>query len=355
MCGGRGVRLTLFALAFGLACAAATTLVVARSWALPPVAESNTLLSPDAAARLVPKDLRALVVSLEPRAARVTARQHTTLGKAIALERVVHTAVKPTHATCFGYATVMNALGRKLGLPTRVVFGGTGISDFDTHTTVSVWLQHPRGWAIVDPTFGGTFTRAGNSRLLGVIGLRASVNDGWWDQVRWHPSAPDSSSLASYYANPVLLFRYVGVYGSIDGRTLPLTLSDSTMLAPDGYRLSVRAFEAPPDEDFRARRVTPHAEVSIALPPRYAARPLWVGKATDLATLQVPGGASVVVWASSGGAVNGYSMTKTANGYLSPIVPANGRVRVTGHDLGTVRVYEARRFTAPRSSHLRRV
>jgi hypothetical protein len=348
MCGGRGVRLTLFALAFGLACAVATTLVLARSWALPRVAESNTLLSPAAAERLVPKGLRALAVSLEPRAARVTAQQHTTLGKAIALERVVHTAVKSTHATCFGYATVMNALGRRLGLPTRVVFGGTGISDFDMHATVSVWLQYPRRWAIVDPTFGGTFTRAGNNRLLGAIDLRDSLTEGWWDQVRWHPSAPDSSTLSSYYANPVFLFRYIAVYGSIDGRTLPLTLPDSTMLGSSGYRVSVSAFNGPPDEDFKAEKIVRHARLSIPLPPRYAARPLWMGKATDWATLEVPRGASVVVWASSGGAVNGFSMTKTANGYLSPIIPTKGRVRVTGHDLGTVRVYEARRFGTPR-------
>jgi hypothetical protein len=346
MLGSRGVRLTTFAAAFALACAIGTILVLARAWALPPVAESNTLLSPVNAARLVPNDLRTLAVSLEPRAARATARQESTLGKALALERVVHTAVAPTHATCFGYATVMNALGRTLGLPTRVVFGGTGVSDFDMHATVSVWLEHSGRWAIVDPTFGGTFTRAGHSEPLGVIGLRDSLLEGWWDQVRWQPSAPDSRSPSSYYVNPVFLFRYIGVYASVDGRTLPVTLSDSTVLGPKGYEVSVRDFQGSPDENFKARRVPAHSEVSIALPPRYAIRQLWTGKATGQATLMVPKNAAVVVWASSGGAANGYSMTDTANGYLSPIITTNGRLHVTGHDLGTVRVYEAQRFPA---------
>jgi hypothetical protein len=343
----RGVRLVTVAVAFAFACAVASLVVVREATALPAEASANTLLSPAAAAKFVPENLRPLVTRLELSAARVMARQRTNLGKALALERVVHSAPTLSGADCFGYATVMNALGRAQDLPTQVDFGGTGISRYDTHTTVSVWLPRLQRWAVVDPTFGGIFVRAGQSQPLSVVQLQASLRAGWLDQVRWRPSAPDSTPLSSYYIDPLFLFRYVGVFASIAGRTLPLMPSGSTALYPHGYEVSASVFaQDRPGDVQTTRRVDSKPTADTDLPPAYATRDVWVGTVVKARTLQVPKNSSIVVWASGEGTVNGFPMTALTHGNLSPIVPSDGQVTIEGRRLGTVRVFETRRFPA---------
>jgi Transglutaminase-like superfamily len=319
--------------------------------AAPSSARADFLLSPQAAKRLVPEQLHPLLGQLEAPAADAVAGKQTTLGKALALERLVHTAVLPTGATCWGYATVMAALGRELGLPVRVTFVGTGVSDYDTHSTVSVWLPHYNSWGIVDPTFGGTFTRGSERRPLSAVDLRDSLVAGWWDDVRWRSSAPDSSRPSTYYVDPVFLFRYVGVYADVAGSTTPLVLPDSRSLADDGYIASPAAIaNTPADRTLTARPPasawaglsTPHFD----LPPAYAPREVWHGRTALPATISVPSG-SIVVWSSVHGiSVDQYKTTPVRRGSLSPVFVSDGKVRLTGHGPAVVRIYAARRFAA---------
>jgi len=319
----------------------------------PSPARADFLLSPQAAKRLVPPQLHPLLGQLEAPAAKAVARKRTTLGKALALERLVHTAVLPTGATCWGYATVMAALGRELGLPVRVTFGGTGVSNYDTHSTVSVWLPRYQNWGVVDPTFGGTFTRGSEPRPLSAIDLRDSLVSGWWEDVRWRSSAPDSRKPSTYYVNPVFLFRYVGVYADVAGSPTPLVLPDSLSLADDGYVASPAAIaRTPADHAFPAHPPTSASAWAglstpqFSLPPAYAPTEVWHGRTALPATISVPGG-SIVVWSSARGVnVGQYKTTPVGAGSLSPVFVSHGKVRLTGHGRATVRVYAARRFAS---------
>lgn len=258
-------------------------------------------------------------------------------------------ALRSSGATCVGYATVMVALGREFGLPLRIAFGGTGVDNFDTHTTISVWLQRYRRWGIVDPTFGGTFTRGANQRPLDVVDLRRAVIDGWWRQIVWHPSAANATPISSYYVDPVFLFRYDGVYADAGGSVETLALPDSRPMAGATYVVSTTALEGTPPADVRAYRSLPTTAVgkkrtSSDVPPAYAQRLLWQGQVTLPATIPVSSG-SVVVWSSDRHVVVAEDPSAPVDGgSLSPIVLSYGRLKVTGSGRATLRIYAVRRF-----------
>lgn len=306
------------------------------------------LLSPTSADRMVPQKLQPLLARVRPLAANAVRAHSTTLGKTLALERLVHTVLRPTSVDCWGYATVMTALGRNLGLPLRITVAAGSASDYDTHTTVSVWLTRYRSWAIVDPTFGGTFTRGNMPRPLNAVDLHDALVDGWWRAIRWHPSARDSTPLSEYYVDPLFLFRYVGAIADVDGSPQSVVLPDSgAMPIPDYTNYTVTAQElatAGPAQAFKTRRVTRAPDgIRLTLPLPYAPKQVWRGKVTLPATIAVPRG-SLVIWTSRPGLhVGSYGTTAVDGGSLSPVFVSGGKVRLNGYGRTTVRIFMARR------------
>lgn len=310
-------------------------------------ARAEFVLPSEVAYRVVPKNLRPLVSRIRPHAVAAVADKRTTLGKVIALEQVVHTAVRPTGATCFGYATVMVALGAELDLPVRIVAVAASPSHFDSHTTVSVWLKRYGRWGIVDPTFGGTFTRGPHARPLGAVDLQRALVHGWWRQVRWHPSAPDSTPLSSYYVNPLFLFRYIGIYGDVAGSVVTLALAHADGLPGSNLAIWPRAAGTTrPNRAIRVHRLA-QAPMAVTLPPAYAPRRIWQGRVELSKTIAVPKG-SIVIWTSTPAArIAGYATFPAHRGSLSPMFTSDGKVRVTGHGTTTIRVFRVRRFNKP--------
>lgn len=323
--------------------------VVARS-ATP---RADLLLPARVANGIVPRKLQPVLGRLRAPARTAVESRRTALGRALALERVVHTAVRATGADCAGFATVMVALGRSLGMPVRLTFAGTGISSYDTHTTVSVWLPRYRRWGIVDPTFGGTFSRGSDPRPLNALDLRDSLRRGWWRQVRWHPSAANSTPLSSYYVDPLFLFREVGIYVYSGQSAMPLVLPDSRRLIDARYVTSRTVLAAaPPDRFIRARLPSDDGAGKprdFPLPPAYAPREIWHGRVTLPATIAVPRG-SVVVWSGKRDVrVSGYRTALVDGGSLSPIFVSNGTVTLGGRGVSAVRIFAALRFpSSPR-------
>jgi hypothetical protein len=238
----------------------------------------------------------------------------------------------------------MVALGVELRLPVRIVSVAASPSPFDSHTTTSVWLAHYGRWGIVDPTFGGTFTRGPHRRPLGAVDLQHALIDGWWRQVRWHPSAPDSTPLSNYYVNPVFLFRYAGVVADVAGSVVTLALPHADGLPGSDLAISPRASVATTPS--RAVPVHPLAQTPIAvtLPPAYAPWRVWQKRVDLPATVAVPK-ASIVVWTSARIArIGGYATFPARGGSLSPVIASHGKMRLRGHGPATVRIYRARRF-----------
>jgi hypothetical protein len=335
-----------------IACAALASLAISaflaidrKSGAAAPVKANAAFVLPfREAIRQVPHDLLPLVRRLHNRAARAVSSSKTSLGKALALERVVHTAVRRTGATCAGYATVMEALGVELGLPVRIVSVAASPSGFDSHTTVSTWLASYHRWGIVDPTFGGTFTRGDDRRPLGAVDLQHSLIGNWWRQVRWHPSAPDSKPLSSYYVNPLFLFRYIGVVGYVEGSVTTVALPYAAGLASSTLAISPRAVaRTNPNLAVKVRRL-PQAPMTVTLPPAYAPWQIWQRRIRSRSAVAVPRG-SIVVWSSSPRArIAGYPTFSADGGSLSPIFISDGTIRLSGTGETTVRIYRARRF-----------
>lgn len=304
----------------------------------------HALIPAAVAARLVPLELRGNVARLRAPAERAVAVRHTDLGKAEALRDVVRAGMAPGSTDCFGYATIMLALGRSLGLPVKLVVGGAGFSAYDTHTTVSVWMPRYRHWGIVDPTFGGIWTWRGDTVPLRARALRDALIAGRENEIVWRSSHSKNSTMPSdYYVDPVQLFRYVGTI-AWDGRTtVPVTAPDSAMLFAGtlvSHVLTGRS--VPPTQTLTASRVTHTGEqaepTTASLPPPYAKRLLEAKTVRLPATLPMPSG-SLVVWVSAPGAtIAGYATARVDGGSLSPIF-VRRPVEITGTGRARVLVY----------------
>lgn len=307
----------------------------------------HALLPPAVAARLVPAKLRDDVARLRAPATRAVESRSTNLGKAEALRDVVRAGMAPGTTDCFGYATTMLALGRSLGLPLKLVIGGAGYSNYDTHTTVSVWMPQYRHWGIVDPTFGGIWTWRGDTVPLRARALRDALVTGHEDQIVWRSSHGTNSTMPSdYYVDPIQLFRYVGTV-AWDGRTtVPVTAPDSTMLFASTFVSHVLPGRSvPPTQTISAKRAnrsgTAAQPASAHIPPPYARRLVEARTVRLPATLKTPAG-SLVAWVSTPGAtIAGYATASLDGGSLSPIFVRRS-VKITGSGRARVLVYSVR-------------
>lgn len=311
------------------------------------------LVPAKALAGLVPANLQGYLTSLRPAAARAVAAQHGTVAKANALRDVVRAGMPVGTTSCFGYAVVMAALGRQLGLPVRLVAGTDGLNGYDTHTTVGVWSAALGRWVISDPTLGGTFVDAATGQPLGVTGVRDALVTGTIGGVDWSGSGRKNATLPSqYYVDPTYLLRYVGAYAWVDGRVKPAVLPDSTMLSSGVFVVGERALAtSPPSAQIAASPAgvswTAARPVSLQLPPSYAPTEVWAGAVSLPATITVPPG-SLAVWVSDPTAVvDGYTTTPVDGGGLSPIF-VSGTFEVDGTGTATVRVFAARHFPLTR-------
>lgn len=304
--------------------------------------------------QMVPAQIRGDVARMRPRARRAVAAQKTTLNKAIALEKVVRAGIDPGATTCYGYAAAMVELGRELGLPVRMVAATDGMSDFDAHSTVEVWLAQYGRWGIVDPTFGGIFTRGSNPAPLSAALLRRSLLQGWSSQVVWRSSHGKNAQLpSSYYVDPVDLFRYIGAYARVLGRVELIVLPDSTMLTSGVYVTSEGAFRF--DRPATVVSVslagvdwTSARPSKISLPPPYTTGQVWDATVTLPTTVSLPS-ESVAVWVDVPGVtIAGYAPTAVDGGSLSPIFSGGPKVTLDGTGSAEVHVYAAKRFPASR-------
>jgi transglutaminase superfamily protein len=310
------------------------------------------LISSTQAEALVPDELRGTLRRLLPVSRRAVDHAATPVDAAI--RDVVRSGIADGATTCYGYATVMNALGRELGLAVRLVAGTDGFSDLDTHTTVEVWAPAYGRWVIEDPTFGGTFTRIGDAEPLGSASLRDALVASTTAPVLWRSSHTAHAALPSdYYVDPLYLFRYIGAYASVDGVVMPVTLPDSTMLSSGVAVVAERDFEAAPPGRTIPGRVAA-VDWTAARPstltddkPPYAAAELWSGDVQLPATIDVRE-PDVVVWASNNGAtVDGHAVWPVDGGALSPIV-SGGTVELGGVGTSAFRIYAVKRFPAAR-------
>jgi hypothetical protein len=300
----------------------------------------------------VPDELRGVLDRLRQPAAAAVARARTTLDRALALERVVHTGLLAAAPSCYGYATVMTTLGRELGLPVAMTAGSSGFSDYDTHTTVSVWLARYQRWAIVDPTFGGTLTRRGDPRPLGAVDLRNVLRQGWEGEVLWHPSAPDSKPLSQYYVSLVQLFRYVGLYGDVGGSFALLVPQDSRLLSTSVNVVAANALadaspSTPVAEEPAAVTWAAARPRTLSLPPTYAPTEVASRTVSLPATLHLSRRANVVVWTSAPDVkIAGYVSAAVNGGSLSPIFSTDGTIGLVGEGRANVSVFVAKTFPA---------
>jgi hypothetical protein len=169
--------------------------------------------------------------------------------KAIGVMKIVKAATPPIYSgvTCDVYADWYVTLVNGRGLRARPVTGTLHLlNEYDTHTTVEVWLPQARRWVIVDPTFGGYFTVDG--KPVGAHELQRLVLVGETDRVRWVSSHVKSSAmLSAYYADPVLMFRHVHVWRqNASGRTV--------MTESERSRRLTRGREFPGDPPWYATR-----------------------------------------------------------------------------------------------------
>ena len=134
----------------------------------------------------------------------------TPWAKATAVNAIVKEETPPIYSGyfCNDYASWYIGLA-STGLKTRMVTGRLNLlNNFDTHTTVEVWLPKKRRWVIVDPTFGGHFEADGEP--LGAHDLQRLILAHESHRVRWVSSHVENSARPSeYYADPMLLFRHV--------------------------------------------------------------------------------------------------------------------------------------------------
>ena len=226
--------------------------------------------------------------------------------------------------------------------------GSSGFSEYDTHTTVAVWLLVYRRWGIV-PTFGGIFTRGNGPRPLGAASLRDALVQHRADEIVWRGSHGKNAQLPSaYYVNPVYFFRYVGAYGWVDGQIELFVLPDFTMLS-SGVRVigepmlrlsspNEQVGAVPAGWDWIAARRT-----TSTLPPAYTSGEVWSGHVMLSAEIDVPD-TSVVVWASARGlTISGYAATAVNGGSLSPIL-GGSTLELDGDGDADVDVHAARVF-----------
>lgn len=326
--------------------------------ASPATATVRLLVPPRAADQIVPVRLRPLLPRLRRRAGVALADRISTLGRALVVARIVHSAL-PASSTCSDYATVMHALAREFDVPARITFGGSAFNSFDTHTTVEVWRTRDQSWEIVDPTFGGTFTRGPSSRPLGSIDLRRALLEGWSSQIVWHPAAPDSRPLSSYHVDPTSLFRYVGVYVQTRGHVHPLVAPDSGPLIRRG-RVFVLSPSAIAETSPRSRAIARFGSIAglsgrprhATLPPQYAPHELARQQVHLPTTVHIPNRGSIVVWTSVPGVrIAGYRSMRVNDGSLSPIFPVsevNATFKLAGEGRALVRIFRARTFPQAR-------
>jgi Transglutaminase-like superfamily len=171
--------------------------------------------------------LPGFVTAVRPQVAAIMRSDRTTWAKATAVRDLLRAAAPIKSGDCSDYSLWFLALVRPYRLQVRMVAGSLNmLNAYDTHTTVSVWLPARRRWVIVDPTFGGEFTVHG--RAVGAYDLQRLILAGRTNLVHWRSSHGKNATMPSdYYVDPVLLFRYVAVYGELGGKLAGIANHDS--------------------------------------------------------------------------------------------------------------------------------
>jgi hypothetical protein len=216
--------------------------------------------------------LPSFVEALRPRVAAIMHSDRTTWEKATTVRNLLRAVAPRGSGNCSDYSLWFLALTRTYGLEARMAAGSLNmLNNYDTHTTVEVWLPGRHRWVIVDPTFGGDFTVGGEP--IGAFDLQRLIRAGQTDRIHWKSSNGKNDTMPSdYYVDPVLLFRYVAVYGQIGDQLVRVANRDSR---PFGVLAATTLSDRdPPIDAIRLNESwaqTPW-KLSLGSPPWYATR-----------------------------------------------------------------------------------
>lgn len=261
--------------------------------------------------------------ALLEQAAPAVAAKRNVWAKTLALRDTVRQFHPVGSGTCYDYAREMVAVGQHLGLPVRLVAASlNGHNEYDTHTTVEVWLQTLRKWVLADPTMAAHFT-VGN-RPVGAFEIRAMLHAGTWRNVKAQTSRVASQRPESNYIDPRLYFRFVGVYGTVNARKAVLLPADSVSITSDVAVTTADLGRVPPGRSVTTVKPTreyTEARPAVVAPSWYApeARPYVAGDSV-----------AVLVDADGPVVVDGYATTWTRDGWLAPVHYAPSTIRVEG-------------------------
>jgi transglutaminase superfamily protein len=262
-------------------------------------------------------DQTTLPKALEPIRPRVAAIMKSNLSvwqKATATNDLIRAALPIGSGDCGEYTRWFTALVRPYGLQVRMVGGSLNtLNAYDTHASVEVWLPGRRHWVLLSPTFGGEYTVDG--RPIGAYDIQRLIKKGRIDEVHWQSShGKNSTMLSSYYVNPLLLFRYVGVSVQKGEELVTVANPDSRAL---GRVTTTRLTDStPPDAPIAmtaSQGPAPHP--SIGYPPWYASHRV---------TGRYRG--AVVLVSTKRFTYRGYHTAEAGGHWISPIVFDRGGI-----------------------------
>jgi hypothetical protein len=273
------------------------------------------------------------VEAIRPQVARLMHSDRTVWGKATAVRNLLRAAVPLESSSCFENSLWFLALTRPYGLHLRMVGGSLNLlNSYDTHTTVEVWLPARHRWVVVDPTFGGEYTVDGT--LIGAYDLHRLILGGRTDLIRWKSSHGKNATMPStYWINPVLLFRYVVVYGEIDNKLFGVANNDGRALG---------ALAATTLDD----RNPPNMKIGLGLSGANRPQKMAIGNRPWYATREVPNSyrGPVVIVGEKPFDYQGRGSTEVNKRWVSPVDIADGAL-----PLG-VKAYAVRKFPASHES-----
>jgi hypothetical protein len=282
----------------------------------------------------VPAELSYLV----PRAQAAVATGSTTWARAEAVRHLVREAVSAGDCTILSNAYW--SVGRIVGLPLRIVASSAnGENQYDTHTTVEVWLPELSRWVISDPTFDGYWSEGTTGEPLGAFDIRDAVRAGTDGDIYWHSTfGANAIGPAAYYVNPLQLYANVWIQVNVAGVAVWTTDEDGPALGTSDFQVldGVDLRYLPTDASVRvARAAMPH-EYDFGRPPRYAKSEL-IRLTTGLShdgsiTLELGSAGAVVVtvagdetWKLTAGRTT-YDLTPNFGIEISPIIYSDGRI-----------------------------
>jgi len=314
--------------------------------------------------------------SILPQAQQIMAQSGTIWSKAAAVRDLVRASLSDEN-DCGVMATAFWSVGSIVGLPLRLVdTSANGQNNFDTHSTVEVWLAGLGRWAISDPTFNGYWTAGLEGPPVGTEFMQSAVRTGTNNTLYWHGAGTPNSILPSqYYVDPTYLYRYIDFLAFVPGVGSAFMVNSAAEAFSTPYvfvpKTSIDFESLPPGTPTgvtvyqRAEAPSSAGASDFTLPPRYANALVYEGQVTVGSDGRValpvtdPGPATVVSvdrdagnWQIEVGGGTVYDLNAYPEARVSPIIHLGAPVYLvmTGAVPGpvTVRIWIVNDFPSSR-------